>query len=125
MLFHSPTGTRLSKLFLVALVMLFAMGTITIACTAKFSEQMWIDYREIPGGPNAFLAEHYDTPVNVLGNTAYIVANFLADTILVCCSYLTAHHQSNILTDISSLDYLREKLLCVGASVSRLPGFNR
>ena len=83
MAIRSLPGKRISWIFLSALCSLFAMGTITIACTAKFSEQMWIDYREIPGGPNAFLAEHYDTPVNVLGNAAYIAANFLADAIVV------------------------------------------
>ncbi len=40
---------------------------------------MWIDDRNIPGGPNAWLIEHYDNPVNTFQNCAYIIANFLAD----------------------------------------------
>ena len=30
-----------------------------------------------------FLNDHYDDPMNVLGNTGYIIANFFADALLV------------------------------------------
>ena len=36
-----------------------------------------------PGGPSMFLNDHYDDPMNVLGNAGYIIANFFADALLV------------------------------------------
>jgi len=69
--------------FIAFITALFALGTINIACNTKFSQMMWIDDRNIPGGPNAWLSGDYNTPVNVLGNTAYIFSNFLADAMII------------------------------------------
>jgi len=67
------------KLFIALLCVLFALGTFQTGALIKFDEMMWIDDRNIPGGPNAWLIEHYDNPVNTFQNCAYIIANFLAD----------------------------------------------
>ncbi|TDL29997.1 hypothetical protein BD410DRAFT_703038, partial [Rickenella mellea] len=77
------SGQKLSIPLLAFVCSLFTLGTISIAANTKFSEEMWIDDRNIPGGPIAWLTEHYSDPVNTLGNAAYIFANFLADGVLL------------------------------------------
>lgn len=74
---------RLPWSFRTFIFALFTLGTIDIACNTKFGEMMWIDDRNIPGGPNAWLEAGYSTPVNVLGNASYIFSNFLADAMIV------------------------------------------
>lgn len=64
--------------------MLFAMGTVNLACNTKMTELMFIDNRGYPGGPNGWFIAYYSEGVNTAGNVAYIVANFLADGLLVC-----------------------------------------
>lgn len=81
-------SARLHWGFLIFISALFVLGTINIACNTKFSQMMWIDDRNIPGGPNAWLEEDYTTPVNIVGNAAYIFSNFLADAMIVSWSFL-------------------------------------
>lgn len=81
--------TAVSFYFLGLVVFLFALGTFQIGGNTKFNEMMWIDDRNIPGGPDAWVAEHYDNPVNTFQNVAYIIANFLADGSMV--STLSRH----------------------------------
>lgn len=44
---------------------------------------MFINNSGFPGGPIAYTISHYDRPANVIGNSAYVAASFLADGILV------------------------------------------
>ena len=44
---------------------------------------MFVENRMYPSGPSMFLNDHYDDPINVLGNAGYIIANFFADALLV------------------------------------------
>ena len=44
---------------------------------------MWIDERNIEGGPIGWLTEHFSDPVNTFASVAYILANFLMDGMLV------------------------------------------
>ncbi|THH08338.1 hypothetical protein EW146_g9025 [Bondarzewia mesenterica] len=69
--------------FLAFAAALFILGTINVAANTKFSQMMWIDDRAIAGGPNAWLAQDYTNPVNILGNAAYIFSNFLADGMII------------------------------------------
>ena len=44
---------------------------------------MWIDERDIEGGPPAWIKNHYNNPMETLADSSYIIANFLADGALV------------------------------------------
>ncbi|TDL29699.1 hypothetical protein BD410DRAFT_833964 [Rickenella mellea] len=103
--FMTRKSSGQSKPLLVFVCALFTLGTITIACNTKFSEQMWIDDRNIPGGPIAWLETHYSDPVNTLGNAAYIFANFLADGVLLSRLWVVWHYNYFIMV-IPVLAYL-------------------
>jgi hypothetical protein len=44
---------------------MFTLASIGFGGNAKFNQMTYIDDRNIPGGPNAFTAEFYATPVNM------------------------------------------------------------
>lgn len=75
---------RFQSWFLVGFIfLLFLMGTINLACNTKMNQLMFIDNRDFPGGPNAWFFTNYNSGINTAGNAAYIIANFLADGLLV------------------------------------------
>jgi hypothetical protein len=52
------------------LFVMFALSTIGFAGNVKFNQMTYIDYRNIPGGPNAFTAIYYQHWVNIMGFTS-------------------------------------------------------
>ncbi|KAG0692947.1 hypothetical protein DFH29DRAFT_1007880 [Suillus ampliporus] len=44
----------------------FVFGTISFACNAKYTEMIWIDLRDAPGGPSALIVNAMNYRVNVL-----------------------------------------------------------
>ncbi|KAG0696974.1 hypothetical protein DFH29DRAFT_948879 [Suillus ampliporus] len=44
----------------------FVLGTISFACNAKYTEMIWIDLRDAPGGPTALIENVMNYRVNVL-----------------------------------------------------------
>ncbi|KAG1739346.1 hypothetical protein EDB19DRAFT_857907 [Suillus lakei] len=51
----------------------FALGTISFACNTKYTEMIWIDLRDAPGGP-----------VALIHNVMHYRINFMA----ICCGYI-------------------------------------
>ncbi|EMD39212.1 hypothetical protein CERSUDRAFT_152269 [Gelatoporia subvermispora B] len=70
---------------------LFAMGTINLATNIRFNQRAWIDERNYPGGPSAFIMQRISSPVDTLGTSAGIVGDFLADSLLVYRVYVVWH----------------------------------
>jgi hypothetical protein len=44
----------------------FALGTIDYAANARYTEMIWIDLRDIPGGPLALIESYMDFRINVI-----------------------------------------------------------
>ncbi|KAJ2929184.1 hypothetical protein H1R20_g7910, partial [Candolleomyces eurysporus] len=61
----------------------FLLATFGLAGNAKFIQMCYIDYRNYPGGPNAFTFDFYSTFVNMFGTSAYVVMNWLADGLML------------------------------------------
>ncbi|KZT01789.1 uncharacterized protein LAESUDRAFT_450793 [Laetiporus sulphureus 93-53] len=70
------------------IVVLFSMATVNISMNIHFNEMAWIDNRNHPGGPLAFLLEQQASRFNTAGNASAFVATFLADGILVYRIYI-------------------------------------
>ncbi|KAL1748534.1 hypothetical protein HDZ31DRAFT_6941, partial [Schizophyllum fasciatum] len=68
---------------LAFVVAMFACGTVNYAANTDISRRMFVDNRLYPSGPSAFLMRHYDDRINILGNASYVVANFLANALLL------------------------------------------
>ncbi|KAG7085727.1 hypothetical protein E1B28_003270 [Marasmius oreades] len=75
---------RPHKLFwLVFNGFLFAFGTINLACGIHYNENAWVNKREYPGGPFAYLFEQQALPTQTLGNSVAILASFFADGLML------------------------------------------
>ena len=79
---------------------MFILGTIFIGANTKVNELSFIDNRNFPGGPNAYLAAFYNSTPNLLGNTMFVIANWLADGLLVrllcVCWTLDINHPRDV-----------------------------
>jgi len=79
-----PSNYRKGQTFYVVYGgILLALTTITVATDALWGQYMWIDHRNYPGGPLAYLAAEA-TWFNILGLATVAAANILGDGLLVC-----------------------------------------
>jgi len=69
--------------WLVFNTLLFALGTINLACSIAYNENAWVNDREYPGGPFSYLIEQGSLPFVTLGNVASILASFMSDGMLL------------------------------------------
>jgi hypothetical protein len=80
----SSTDTRKESFFYIfySSVMLI-LWTVASSCNAAFGQKIWIDFRDVPGGPAAYLYDNLSAWYNTLGTVTGICMNFLADGLLV------------------------------------------
>ena len=76
-------STKLKRLLSCGVFLLFAFATIMLACQANLLEVMWIDQRDIPGGPIVWIGIQYTLKSGILTLSIFVVASFLADAFLV------------------------------------------
>ncbi|PSS28486.1 hypothetical protein PHLCEN_2v2967 [Hermanssonia centrifuga] len=62
---------------------MLAMATLNLAGYTKLGEEAWIDKRDGPGGPMGWLTTECVGQSCVMGYYGYIVANFMADGLLI------------------------------------------
>jgi hypothetical protein len=62
--------------------------TIAVGANAMYGQMMYVEHRDVPGGPVAFFATHSTDWYNTLGSAADITANFLGDALLVYRCYI-------------------------------------
>lgn len=61
----------------------FILGTFGLAGGARFNQLTFIDARNYPGGPNAFVAAQYGDFVNIFGTVALVILQWFADGMVV------------------------------------------
>ena len=77
---------RTSNFYIAFIVALFVLGTIQFITNSRYYQMMWIDDRNFPGGPIAFFTSQFSIASNTVGGVAFILSDFLADSILVSFS---------------------------------------
>lgn len=68
---------------------LFICSTIFIAANSNMARLSFVDNRNFPGGPSAFETVMFSIPVDNMGNVAFVIANWLADGLMVNIVYLS------------------------------------
>jgi hypothetical protein len=48
------------------IVITFILGTISFAANAKFTQMIWIDLRDVPGGPLGLIENEMNYRINIL-----------------------------------------------------------
>ena len=70
-------------MWLLYVVVLFCLGTYNLVGNAYFNELAWIDDRNYPGGPLAFILDQESLPIENAGNAVGILITFFTDGLLV------------------------------------------
>ncbi|KAJ7139727.1 hypothetical protein C8R44DRAFT_606196 [Mycena epipterygia] len=88
-LLYSSTEARKESFFYIsyssAMLLLWAVAS---SCNAVFGQLIWIDHRDVLGGPAQFLANNLSAWYNTLGTVTGICMNFLADGLLLYRCYI-------------------------------------
>lgn len=104
---------------------LFVLGTANISCSLRFNQLAFIDKRDYPGGPAAFLTEKQSDSANVGAVATSIIMMIAADIFMVKTCVLK-HKECT--EDVCALDlsYPRsvEKNDCHWNSIDYITCFN-
>ncbi|KAJ7716609.1 hypothetical protein B0H16DRAFT_1338877 [Mycena metata] len=68
---RAAVKSRIWVFWLVFNTVLFAMGTINLACSIRYNENAWVNDRAYPGGPFNYLIEQGSLPFMTLGNVVH------------------------------------------------------
>ena len=83
----SAMVTRISWGLVAYITVNFILGTLAQAGEMRFTQLMFIDDRNIPGGPNGFIDAEYSNPPGMLTTTSYVILNWFADALVVGSFY--------------------------------------
>ncbi|KZT08377.1 uncharacterized protein LAESUDRAFT_676421 [Laetiporus sulphureus 93-53] len=75
----------------------FILGSLTIIFNIRFNELAWIDYRNYPGGPLAFLQQEEYIPEDRVATVAPFLAAALSDGLLIYRCYVIWDHRWSII----------------------------
>jgi hypothetical protein len=68
---------------IIYITITFILCTLYIASLLAFTQLMFIDDRNIPGGPNAFEGVYAWIPIDMLGNVAFMMLSWVCDIVNV------------------------------------------
>ncbi|KAG8216215.1 hypothetical protein J3R82DRAFT_8248 [Butyriboletus roseoflavus] len=69
--------------FLLYVCVQFVFGSLFLASNSKFTQLAFINFRGFPGGPSAYEQKMFSIGVDEISNVSYVLANWLADSLLV------------------------------------------
>ncbi|KAG2130883.1 hypothetical protein DEU56DRAFT_462610 [Suillus clintonianus] len=61
----------------------FVLGTIGYAANARYTEMIWIDLRDAPGGPVALIEHMMDYRINIMGLATYYIMGWFMQALLL------------------------------------------
>ncbi|KAG0695130.1 hypothetical protein DFH29DRAFT_814504, partial [Suillus ampliporus] len=61
----------------------FVLGTIGFAANARYTEMIWIDLRDAPGGPVALIENEMNYSINVVALSCYFVMEWFMQALLL------------------------------------------
>ncbi|KAJ7080456.1 hypothetical protein C8R44DRAFT_722746 [Mycena epipterygia] len=85
------TSTKADKskyLYIAYSGTLLILITIAMSCNLFFGQMMWIEHRDVDGGPVAFFAENIAAWYNTFGTAADVTANVLGDGLMLYRCYV-------------------------------------
>ncbi|KAK7064601.1 hypothetical protein R3P38DRAFT_3250175 [Favolaschia claudopus] len=88
-LLYSSTDARKESYFYITYgTVMLTLWTIALSCNAVFGQLVWIDHRDVVGGPAAYLSANIASWYNTLGTVTGICMNFMADGLMLYRAYI-------------------------------------
>ncbi|KAH7912740.1 hypothetical protein BJ138DRAFT_1003780 [Hygrophoropsis aurantiaca] len=116
---------RKSRIFYVvysAIFMLFL--TISTATDVVFGQLMWIEHRDVAGGPFAYFAENLSDWYNTLGTATDVAANAMGDGLLLYRCYMIWGSRLWVVA-FPALIYISSVVMAIMMTIeSAIPGAN-
>lgn len=82
---HRDSSNRRRNIALTVYIsIVFILGTLYMAGLLQFTQQAFIDGRNIPGGPNAYEEIMFSIPIDMLANVTMVMLSWMCDIINVC-----------------------------------------
>jgi hypothetical protein len=82
-------NTRMNTGLIIYITIIFILSTLYMAGLLQFTQQSFIDDRNIEGGPSEYENVMYSMPIDMLGNVTMVMLTWMCDIINV--SYLRRH----------------------------------
>lgn len=82
-LWTSPKADNSRKFYIVYSGALLILITIAMSCNLFFGQMMWIEHRDINGGPVTFFSENIAAWYNTFGTAADITADILSNALML------------------------------------------
>ncbi|KAJ7841311.1 hypothetical protein B0H14DRAFT_2360235, partial [Mycena olivaceomarginata] len=101
---------------------LFSLITIAMAANLFFGQEMWIEHRDVDGGPVAFFSDNIAAWYNTFGTAADITANVMGDGLMLYRCYVFYSGSSLWVVAFPALLFLASTCIIVGTVQSGLPG---
>ncbi|KAJ7045755.1 hypothetical protein C8F04DRAFT_1066038 [Mycena alexandri] len=70
------------------MVVMFILGTLYMAGLLEFTQEAFVDARNIPGGPNAYEDVMYSLPIDMLANVTVVLLTWLCDLVNIWRCYV-------------------------------------
>jgi len=120
---NAGRGGHRSKMFYIGYsTVLLVLITFALACNLFFGQAMWIEHRDVDGGPVAFFGENIAAWYNTLGTAADVTANVLGDGLMLYRCYVFWGHVPWAMV-FPSLVYLGSVAMGITTTIqSGLPG---
>ncbi|KAH9840967.1 uncharacterized protein C8Q71DRAFT_701436 [Rhodofomes roseus] len=77
------SNLRRQLYLLTFITVIFGLGTICNFNTNVFPDEAFIEYRNFPGGPGAFLSAMFSDTVGLVNSVSWVVSNWLLDLFLI------------------------------------------
>ncbi|KAJ7127706.1 hypothetical protein C8R44DRAFT_616168 [Mycena epipterygia] len=82
-------GNHKYKMFYIGYsALLTALITIALACNMYFGQAMWIEHRDVAGGPATYFSANIAIWYNTFGTAADVTANILGDGLMLFRCYM-------------------------------------
>ncbi|KAJ7220038.1 hypothetical protein GGX14DRAFT_338348, partial [Mycena pura] len=118
------TRPRRSTFFYIAYSgTLLVLITIAMACNLFFGQMMWIEHRDVDGGPVAFYVGNIAAWYNTLGTAADVTANVLGDGLMLYRCHVFYTGKYHWIVGFPTLLWLASTAMGITATIqSGLPG---
>ncbi|KAJ7116339.1 hypothetical protein C8R44DRAFT_205866 [Mycena epipterygia] len=87
-LWRSPQADKSRFVYIAYSGTLLVLITIAMSCNLFFGEMMWIEHRDVEGGPVAFFNDNIAAWYNTFGTAADVTANVLGDGLMLYRCYV-------------------------------------
>ncbi|KAJ7844412.1 hypothetical protein B0H14DRAFT_2358688, partial [Mycena olivaceomarginata] len=124
-LWNAPKSDNNRYFYIAYSGTLLVLITIAMSCNLWFGQSMWIEHRDVEGGPVAFFSDNISAWYNTLGTAADVTANVLGDGLMLYRCYVFWSSSRVWVVVFPALLFLASTGNHLGATIqSGLPGSN-